>query len=677
MPASFALACCMVALPTGITVLADGDLEESSTSTYTIDPAAGVVRVVVEVAVTNVVPDRTEGDTIYSRYYTGYTIPALAASTNATAVDDAGRALTVTSEPVPEASGYVLYQVEFAERLSYLETERFTLTYDIVGVPPRAADPTRANPAYFGFGAFGTGDRGRVNVRVVAPDGLVVDLFGDPVTTSRVDGATVYSADEIADPDGFIVVVSARNDEALDRAAATAGEAQFELLSWPGDSVWQSFVKEQIETGVPALAELIGEPWPLEGTLEVIQSSTPYLYGYAGWFSPRELLIEVGEELDQEVVLHELSHAWFNDGWFTDRWVNEGLAQVYSNRVVEQLGGMPQAPDPIDPSDPGFVELNGWGDLDLGGDDDAREVYGYNASFAVMSQIVDEVGDEAMREVLDAVAAGTIAYVGEDAAEVTGAATDWRRFLDLVDELGGSTEARELFEQHVALADQQEQLDDRDATRERYAELLGDGGTWAGPVVIRRHLSEWRFDAADEAIDEAVEVLTARDTMVDKAAALGIDHPDGFEEDYEAVEESFDEVEAAIDEQIETFDVVASAVEAEGRDDGVLATIGLWGTDVPALVNEAKQAAATGDHERARAAANDAVDTVDEAADLGTKRLAIAGGATFGLVVLVTVVTVLIRRRRARHRLATARAEPTEPAAPADQDVPTEPTEPG
>lgn len=662
MLASLALASCLVVCPTGTSpVLADGDLEESSTSTYTIDPDAGVVRVAVEVAVTNVVPDRTEGDTIYSRYYTGYTIPALAATANPSAVDASGRALTVTSAPVAEAPGYVLYNVEFAERLYFLETERFTLTYDIVGLPPRDADPTRANRAYVGFGAFGSGDSGRVNVRVVAPDGLVVDLFGDPVTTTRTDGATVYVAEGITDPDAFVVVVSARNDEALDRATAAVGDARFELLSWPGDQIWPAFVKEQIETGVPRLAELIGEPWPIEGTLDVVQAITPYLYGYAGWFSPRERLIEVGEDLDQEVVLHELSHAWFNNQWFTDRWVNEGLAQVYSNKAVAALGGTPLTPEPIERSDPGFVELNDWDDLSLGNSDDDREDYGYNASFAVMSQIVEAVGEDAMREVLDAVAAGTIAYVGEGAGEEVAQTTDWRRFLDLVDEVGAASGARELFEQWVVEADELALLGARDATRERYAGLLAAGGTWAGPVVVRRHLSEWRFDAADAAIGEAAEVLAARNTMVDKAAALGIDHPDGFEADYEAVEESFDEVEAAIDEQIETFDIVASAVEADARDDGVLETIGLWGTDVPALVDDAKQAAAAGDHERARAAANDAIDTVDGATDLGTRRLAIAAGAALGIVGLATLTVGLVRRRRARHRLATASVEPTEP----------------
>ena len=465
--ATLVLTGCLVATPVGTTtVQADAELEVATTSTYTIDPAAGVVRVAVEVAVTNVVPDRTEGDIIYSRYYTGYRLPATAASANAAAVDEAGRALTVSAVPTIDAPAYVLYDVEFAEQLFFQQTARFTLTYDIVGLPPRSDDPTRTNRAYFGFDAFGSGDSGKVNVRVVVPDGFVVDLLGDPVDEQRVDGATVYSADAIADPDSFDVIVSARDDDALDVTTVVAADGTFDVRSWPGDDEWQAFVTTQIETGVAELAELLGRPWPIDDSMEVIEAYTPYLYGYAGWFSADDRLIEVGEDLDQEVVLHELSHAWFNDEWFTDRWLNEGMAQVYSNKAVEAMGGTPNEPEPIDTTDAGFVVLNSWRDPSFDGDDDEeREAFGYNAAFDIVSRITDEVGEEAMREVFDSVADDTIAYRGDLPAEESADTTDWRRFLDLVEELGGSTAARDLFAQYVVSVSGPAMLDARDEAR--------------------------------------------------------------------------------------------------------------------------------------------------------------------------------------------------------------------
>jgi hypothetical protein len=392
--------------------------------------------------------------------------------------------------------------------------------------------------------------------------------------------------------------------------------------------------------------------------MEVIEAYTPYLYGYAGWFSADDRLIEVGEDLDQEVVLHELSHAWFNDEWFTDRWLNEGMAQVYSNKAVEAMGGTPIEPEPIDTTDAGFVVLNNWRDPSFDGDDDEeREAFGYNAAFDIVSRITDEVGEEAMREVFDAVADDTIAYRGDLPAEESTDTTDWRRFLDLVEELGGSTAARDLFEQYVVSAGGPALLEARDEARARYADLLADGGEWAGPVVVRQHLSNWRFDDAEAAIDDAADVLATRDTMADKAEALGIGYPDGFEGEYEEVDESFDEVDAALGEQIETFDAVTAAVDADARDDGFFESIGLWGTDVPALVDQAKVAAATGDHDAARAAARDAVDTVDDASDVGTKRFALAVGALLGMALLVTLLVVVLRRWRARRRAAVTPIE--------------------
>jgi hypothetical protein len=200
-------------------------------------------------------------------------------------------------------------------------------------------------------------------------------------------------------------------------------------------------------------------------------------------------------------------------------------------------------------------------------------------------------------------------------------------------------------------------LDARDEARARYADLLADGGEWAGPVVVRQHLSNWRFDDAEAAIDDAADVLAARDTMADKAEALGIGYPDGFEGEYEEVDESFDEVDAALGEQIETFDAVTAAVDADARDDGFFESIGLWGTDVPALVDQAKVGAATGDHNAARAAARDAVDTVDDASDVGTKRFALAVGALLGMALLVTLLVVVLRRWRARRRAAVTPIE--------------------
>ena len=50
--------------------------------------------------------------------------------------------------------------------------------------------------------------------------------------------------------------------------------------------------------GLPALEELIGRPWPVDGDLDIIETVAPYLYGYAGWYDGALGQIEIGDELD-------------------------------------------------------------------------------------------------------------------------------------------------------------------------------------------------------------------------------------------------------------------------------------------------------------------------------------------------------------------------------------------
>jgi hypothetical protein len=38
------------------------------------------------------------------------------------------------------------------------------------------------------------------------------------------------------------------------------------------------------------------------------------------------------------VIVHEASHAWFNDSLFTERWLYEGLAEEYAWRVQTDVG---------------------------------------------------------------------------------------------------------------------------------------------------------------------------------------------------------------------------------------------------------------------------------------------------------------------------------------------------
>ena len=121
-------------------------------------------------------------------------------------------------------------------------------------------------------------------------------------------------------------MVSARDDNKLIERVVDVGDQDVKVLGWPDDAAWADFVATQVEDGVPALEELTGLDWPATDTLDVVETASPYLYGYAGWYVRNDGLIEIGDELDQQVILHELAHVWFNDSLFSGRWINEGFA---------------------------------------------------------------------------------------------------------------------------------------------------------------------------------------------------------------------------------------------------------------------------------------------------------------------------------------------------------------
>ncbi len=418
------LAVPITVLATSGTASARDGLAVTSTTTYTVDAASGVVRVLAEMTFTNTLPDSDEGGYIHRRYFSAFTLPTPAGALNPRAYAADGTSLDITGRFVEGNTDFFLLDVVFASPLFYEQTTQVNVTYDITGLPPRSDNPSRVNSAYAAFSAFGIGDPGKVTVKVVVPAGFEVDTFGSEAKVAEVDGATIYTATDIANPDEFDIFISARNDDNLaSTEVATSSGDLFRLRSWPGDTEWQGFVAEQIDTGLPALSQLIGQPWPIDDAVEVREAYTPYLYGYSGWFSASNHEIEIGEDLDQEVVLHELSHAWFNATWFTDRWLSEGFAQYYSNRAVESLGGEPQQPLTPLSSTVGKVQLDEWGDPNFIGGADEIEAYGYNASYWLVHQIVDDVGDQGMRAVLAAVADGQIAYVGEGEPETV----DWHK----------------------------------------------------------------------------------------------------------------------------------------------------------------------------------------------------------------------------------------------------------
>jgi hypothetical protein len=646
------------ARPTG----ADEDgLRFETRSVYTLDPAAGAVHVSVDVTATNERPNRYTATSVLQSYLPELGLVVLAEAANLSATRDDGTPLDVTLEP--SESPLVSYAVvDVTPNLFFGDSQTFRLVYDLPSLPPRAEGLTRVNAAFGIVIALAEGDPTLASVEVVVPAGYDVEVVGDQLQRTNRSGNTVLTAEAITDPLAFDAVVVARRDEALVRRTVELGDHRIEVGAWPGDDEWADFVAAQVTNGIPTLEALIGRELPADrsgaradGTLQIVETSTPYVYGYAGWYLPFEHVIEIGEDLDAAVVLHELAHLWFNDDLFTDRWVNEGFAEEFASRALERLGQPLTAPEPVDPAVPGAIRLNGWSDPVLVDDEsEAREDYGYNTSFAVLRAITDEIGLEKVAAVIDAAADHEIAYRGDRPPERWSSAATWRRFLDLLQEVGGSEQAVDLFTNHVVAPEEASVLAARQAARIVVDELEAAGAGWTAPLELRRAMSDWRFDEATALVADAGEILGVRDRISATVAPLGVEVPAALEDAYEGAVADLDDVARQAEDTQRTADAVAAADAAADRDLGLFGTIGAIGDDPEAIVERAARAFEDGNLDVAARSAAEAIELVDGADERGERRVASALGALLlvGWMVLARRAGTFERHPRGFARLA-------------------------
>ena len=326
-------------------------VESRRRRTWSIRPAAAV-HVTVDLTATNTTPDHRRGSIIEQAYFTGVVLGVLAEATNFNAVSGSGATLSVTSHPAPVSYARTI-DVQFSSNLFYNQTAVVHLRYDLPGGVPRSKSITRVTPAFASFDAWAQGDPGQSSVTIVVPRSFTVDLVGDDTTEHRSATTVSYSANNITNVDTWLVSVSARDDSKLQTKSVDVLGNQIKIRAFPNDPAWGTFVQTRVSKGLPTLLDLIGLPWTAGDRLRITETVTPYLYGYAGWYTRTDDTIEIGDDLDPQVILHEMSHIWFNDLLFTDRWIDEGLAQEYASRAVAESGGRLEGPKAVNESSPG------------------------------------------------------------------------------------------------------------------------------------------------------------------------------------------------------------------------------------------------------------------------------------------------------------------------------------
>ncbi len=624
---------------------ANDDIDIGTTTRYVVMPDKALIRVTVDIVAVNQHPTQTSGGVITRFFYDGLNLGVQPEARHLRATQD-GSSLQVTSAG---KKGYRLVTIRFLANLYFGQTATVRLTFDLPAGAPRSASDIRVGAAFASFLAWAFGDHG--SVRIDVPPGFVVNVSGaDVATHARSDGTQVLTA-STTDAANWYAFVDARNDDGLtrDRLSLADGE-QIIVRGWPEDKRWRKLVTTILTEGVPDLVGLIGLPWPVNGPLNVLEIHTPLLEGYAGFYDAAHDEITISEDLDDLTIVHEASHAWFNSHLFTERWITEGLADEYASRVLAATGATKPAPGKVKPTAKVAFPLSQWPPPAPIADSqsDAREQYGYDAAWTVVRAIVKSAGPAGMRRVFKAAADGTTAYVGAGAPERTRLPNDWRRFLDLTEELGGATGVADLMATWVVPAGSRADLAARATARDEYRALVTAGDGWAAPTVVRMDLDRWAFDEAEPLMAEAQSILTQRDATATLAASLGLTVPGQLERAYESASDA-----SALDATstlATSTEVSLEAVQAASRDASAprdwLVSLGLSGKDPDAELVAARSAWESGDLHTATDQATLVSGTIAVAAEAGRGRAIVIGSGVAIVLLLIALVALAYRQRR-------------------------------
>jgi hypothetical protein len=248
--------------------------------------------------------------------------------------------------------------------------------------------------------------------------------------------------------------------------------------------------------------------------------------------------------------------------------------------------------------------------------------------------------------------------------------TDWRRFLDLLEEVGDSTRAEELFRRWVTEPHQDDILDDRAAARTSYAALLEAGDGWLAPYSVRSKLAVWDFARAETAIDEAEALISSREAIETRAASLEIAPTGKLEAAYESAKVDLEDARALADEQLAALDALVAARAALDRERDAITTVGLLGSEPATEFDAATAAFEADDLPAAVADAADVRALLDGAPEVGRTRVVTAGAAAGGAFVLgAGTIFVFRRRRRPAATQAPQALASSVPVTPVDPDA--------
>ncbi len=649
MAAAILLAAALPLAP-GITSMAraGGGLVTVSDTTYRVLPEDERVGVTIDSVSTSLERDTAQGQI----YYTGLTMFIQA---GATSIRGSSEGAGVGVRVLEATDEFTKISVNFSRNVFYQQSYAYRISFDLVDPGGEANRDLRIGRSMAAFGVWAFGDPGTTDgsVRVILPPSWNATVYGEVLDEApQPDGTTVLSAAPLADPgDWFAYVVAERpgSFQVTDFDLAVGDEVgTVRLRAWDDDPEWAARMQILLSDGIPALHELIGLAWPVHGELKVEESAIRRLGEYAGVYNRLTELINVRYDADAIVALHEVAHAWFNDGLFRDRWIGEAFAEFYAVHAAEQIGARGDVFELTDELVAGKVALNDWGVI--GAETDLVERYAYAATYHLAELIFERTDHDVLRSVWRAAEDGFMSYqpAEDQGSPVIGVPFDqpgWQRLLDLLEERTDAAFA-DLWLEYVVSAGQRPLLDDRAEARDRYHEVADAAGEWQLPTPVRYAMSSWEFDEALAELGMASQVLDLRDDLTTLGVSLDLTPPDALREAFEGAD-GMAAAQAEATAELGALELIEGTTTRLASEPGFVESVGLLLTDPAAGLATARDAWEAGDSDAAAEDARVAMATRDGAEAVGRDRLLVGGG----LLLIGTgggAVLAIRRRRRVR-----------------------------
>ncbi len=488
------------------------------------------------------------------------------------------------------------------------------------------------------------------------PAGFSVDVdapeLGEPVTDPA--GTVTFTTGSLADPLKFFAYFVADRPGAFAETSLEVPMAgkpiALSLRAWPDDPAWAKRVGGLLVRGLPALAQDVGLPWPVERPLVVSEAISRNATGFSGRYNPPEGQIEIAYYAPTFVVLHEAAHAWFDGSLLADRWASEGFASWYALRAAAAIGEKKVTGDVLTPElEKVRVPLNAWSAPGEAGPD--VENAEYAAALQLATKVAERAGPDALARVWKAIRDGRATYQpsGPKASvETSAGAPDWRGLLDLLEEQTGVS-YDDLWTAWVVRPSDAPLLAERAAVRQRYADVVRRADTWLLPRVVRDALRAWQYDQVTELLDGATTALDDRDAVLTAAADARLTAPPTMETDFEG-RRGFAAASAEAEAELAAIAAYRDAATTRIADPDLVARIGLWNSDPSAAMATAATAFAAGDLAASVQSAAFAERIWTTAAEVGRNRV-LAVGASLAAILLATWMLLRwLRDRRIRRR---------------------------